>query len=309
MSKTHMVFRAAFLVALLAPVTGCSDGLGSDPVPVTLMLTDAPGDLRAAVVTVSEIYLQGDGDDDGRVVLMDEPTTVNLLDLANEAVTLVADVPVPAGRYAQLRFVITGGYIEVETDGGGSAFYASSPGYQALPSGVAPGELQMPSFGSSGLKVLFADGALDLSGDATLLLIDFDVNQSFGHDTGTDRWVLSPVIHGAELSTSGSVSVAVSVAEGVTLPAAAANGLADFSAVLRDADGGETPVALTDSDSDGVFTARFVYLMPGDYSLYLTAPAGMTFTTSPASDAAAPLPIGLGSGEQEEVTLEVSSAM
>ncbi len=306
MSKFHTLFRVALAASLLAPLHACSDGTGSDETtPVTLLLTDAPGDFKAAVVTISEIYLQG-GEGEARVTLMDQPTTVNLLDLANEAVTLVADVPVPAGRYAQLRFVITGGYIEVET-ADGSAFYASSPDYEALPAGVTAGELQMPSFGSSGLKVNFEGGALDFAGEESILLIDFDVRESFGHEAGSDRWV-PPVIRGAEVGTTGTVNVAVTLVDGVTLPEAAPNGLGDFSAVLRDGMGGETTVALEDGDGDGTWTAAFVYLRPGDYGVYLTGPAGVTFTTAPAADAAAPLGVTLGSGGQETVALEISAA-
>lgn len=296
MSTSHLVFRAALVASLLAPINACSDGTGSgDTAPVTLMLTDAPGDFKAAVVTISEIYLQGDG----RTVLMDQPATINLLDLANEAVTLVADAEVPAGRYAQLRFVITGGYVEVETDGGGSAFYASSPDYAGLPAGVSPGELQMPSFDASGLKVVFAGGAVEVAGAGKVLLLDFDVHQSFGHEAGSDRWVLSPVIRGAELGTTGSIAVNVS---GVAPESEAPD------AVLRDEFGGETPVALTDEDGDGEYSATFLYLLPGSYGVYLSGAGGAAVTTDPAADAAAPLGVTLDAGESETVTLEIVPA-
>ena len=199
MPISHVVLRAALAAALVVPVAACNDGTGSDTAPVSVLLTDAPGDFKAAVVTISEVYLQGDG---GRVVLMDEPTTVNLLDLRDATVTLVAEIEIPEGRYAQLRFVITGGYLEVETDDGGSAFYASAPDYAGLPEGtVITGHLQMPSFDASGLKVVFPNGALEVSGDGTQVLADFDAQQSYGHATGGDGWVLSPVIHGTELAT------------------------------------------------------------------------------------------------------------
>lgn len=294
MSTSHLVFRAALIASLLAPINACSDGTGSgDTAPVTVMLTDAPGDFKAAVVTISEIYLQGDG----RTVLMDEPATVNLLDLANEAVTLVADVEVPAGSYSQLRFVITGGYIEVETDGGGSAFYASSPDYEGLPAGVTAGALQMPSYDASGLKVIM-DEAVDVAGSANILLVDFDVHQSFGHATGGDGWVMSPVIKGAELGTTG----------GITVNASGAPAAAELTAVLRDEAGGETPVVMLDDDADGVYTAAFVYLLPGNYGVYLTGAGGAAVTTDPASSSGAPVGVTLDAGEQATVDLAVVPA-
>ena len=100
---------------------------------MTLLLTDAPGDLQEAVVTIDEIYLQGGG---GKTVLLDEPVTVNLLDLADTTATLLEEVEVPEGTYQQLRFVISGGYIAVERAGGGSEIYASSTDYAGLPAGA-----------------------------------------------------------------------------------------------------------------------------------------------------------------------------
>ncbi len=90
-SRLRSSFTALLTVALL-PLLGCGGGEGK----VTLLMTDAPGDnLKTAVVTISEIYLQGGGDHDskghdkagnddkgGRVVLLDEPVTVSLLELA-----------------------------------------------------------------------------------------------------------------------------------------------------------------------------------------------------------------------------------
>jgi hypothetical protein len=200
MKTSCLLFRSVLAASVVASLTACSDGTANgDTAPVTLLLTDAPGDIRAAVVTISEIYLQGNG----RTVLMDEPATVNLLDLLNETVTLVADAEVPTGSYSQLRFVITGGYIEVEGDAGESEFYASSPDYAALPAGVNAGELQMPSFDASGLKVTL-DGAIEIDGEENTLLVDFDVSESFGHQAGADKWVMTPVITGMEVETPAS---------------------------------------------------------------------------------------------------------
>ena len=81
---------------------------------ITVLLTDAPGDVKTAVVTISQIYLHGDGEDaSGRVILRDTPITTDLLTLANSTADLVKDATVPAGTYGQLRFVITGGYVEI----------------------------------------------------------------------------------------------------------------------------------------------------------------------------------------------------
>jgi hypothetical protein len=118
---------------------------------MTIQLTDAAGDVEAAVVTISEVYLQGSG---GRVTLSDDEVTVDLVDLANSTALLVDEAVVPEGTYSELRFVITGAYVEVENATGGTDIYASSPSYSGLPTGATvTGELQMPSLAQSGLKV------------------------------------------------------------------------------------------------------------------------------------------------------------
>ncbi len=55
--------------------------------------------------------------------------------------------------------------------------------YDASPcGGSATGRLLAPSYAQSGLKVKMADGALELTGPTKILLVDFDVTQSFGHE-------------------------------------------------------------------------------------------------------------------------------
>lgn len=110
----------AIAVALL-PLMGCGSSNGS----ITLELTDAPGEgIEAAVATISEVYLQGNGG--GRIVLRDEPITVDLMSLANETQRIVDEMPIPAGSYSQLRFVIDGAYVEADVEGQSRIY--STPG-------------------------------------------------------------------------------------------------------------------------------------------------------------------------------------
>ena len=189
------LFTALAAVVVLAGCSGDSSGPADGTARVTLLLTDAPGDIKTAMVTIDEIYLQGEDGD--RVVLMDEPVTTDLLTLVDDYQTLLTDVEVPAGAYSQLRFVISGAYIEVERDGGATEFFASASDYTGLPEGaVVTGLLKMPSFNSSGLKVNFP-GSLTLEEGETTLLVDFDVAQSFGKEAGqSGKWVMHPVITG-----------------------------------------------------------------------------------------------------------------
>jgi len=165
-----------------------------------LLLTDAPGDVVTAMVTIDQIYLQG-GDDDAapRIVLRDEDVTVDLLTLSDATLDLIVGAEIPVGTYKQLRFVISGGYVEVE-GASANSIYASSADYAGLPEGATvTGSLQMPSFVSSGLKVTLPGDAVVIQEDlTTTLVVDFDVAMSFGQATGGGLgWVMHPVIHAA----------------------------------------------------------------------------------------------------------------
>lgn len=299
--------RRLFLGLLPLAMLGCSDGSdGNGSGRVSVVLTDAPGDVLAAVVTIDEIYLQGS---DGRTVLRDRDTTVNLLTLANDAATLVDEAIVPAGTYEQLRFVISGAYIEVEgATAGTSEIYATSPDYAGLPDGaVVTGELQAPSLGQSGLKVqLGGDDSFVVTEDAAIVLVDFDVSQSFGHAAGNSgSWVMHPVIKGATITTAATIMVDVSLGTGVTLPdiGGTPTTLAGFSATVT-RDNTTESLPLSDPESDGTFSAAFKFLLPGTYAVALTPPAGLSITTDPVL----PVNVTATSGTTEHVAVTVTGA-
>jgi len=194
--RPHVLLVAA-LVLLLAPLYGCSNSAGPGTTQLSIMLKDAPSGVTSAVVTISQIYLQGEN---GRVILSDQETMTDLLTLANDTKTLVQDAVVPSGTYSQLRFGITGAYLEIQDDPlcdpaqtvCSTRIYATD-GYPTPkpPAGV----LQTPGLDHSGLKVKLPGDALILSGDQKVLLVDFDVAESFGHEAGgSGQWVMHPVI-------------------------------------------------------------------------------------------------------------------
>lgn len=285
---------------------GCSDSSSPNgTTQLSVRLKDAPGDVTAAVVTISQVYLQGNG----KIVLRDSPITVDLLTLAQTTAALVENVTVPSGSYSELRFVIAGAYVEVDNGDGTSSIYASSPTYSGLPAGATvAGTLQMPSLAQSGLKVDFG-GAVSVEGTQKVVVVDFDVAQSFGHLAGqVDKWVLHPVIKGADLTLTGSVHTTVQLGSNVTLPSVLVGGhpvtLADLSAQLTNtADNTSTSVTLTDA-GNGVFTADFQYVLPGTYSLSLVVPTGLTtVTTTPA----APQTVTVSSGQQASAAFTLTA--
>lgn len=282
----------AFLLPLAVLLGACDgDSMGGGTGHVSLLVTDAPGDVAAAWVTVNRIYLQpgdegepdGEGDMDGdglqRVDLLNgvDQVTMNLALLADEVVEVVHEEPVTAGFYQQLRLVVEEACIAVETaDEGVYDYYATSgfdPGLvDAEDVGdVEPGpctdadHLQTPSLAQTGIKVLLPDGGFEvLSDEYSVALLDFDVSESFGHQAGVNsRWVMHPVIRGELIGLSSSLTVNLSAAEGVEFPEVDGEpiGLGDFVADLSTE---EEDAPFTDEDEDETFTAHFNFLVPSD---------------------------------------------
>ena len=284
------IFSRGLTALALAGLTACGDsgGAPNGSGQLTLVLKDGPGSVTAAVVTIDQIYLQGSG---GRTVLSSTPVTTNLVTLAADAATLVDDFVLPAGTYSELRFVISGGYVEVDEGNSTPSIYASSPNYAGLPPGaVVTGDLQMPSLGTSGLKVKLPANELTVnSGSSKILVVDFDVSQSFGHVAGnSNKWVMHPVVHATDIQLTGSASVTLALDPTVTLPIInnVQVTLADFTATFTGPDNLPRSAAFVDPDNNGVFSADLLYVAPGSYAVDIVPPAGITvFTTTPAEPA------------------------
>lgn len=265
------------LLPLALALGGCDNFTGAENGSLTLLLTDAPGDVREAWVTIDRIYLQSGAGEPGAgapgVDLMTDDVTVDLMTLANDIEGLVENAVVPAGVYGQLRVVVTGACVAVETDVENQFDVYATQGFTQC--GQAAGVLQAPSLAQTGIKVLMEGGALQVSGSQQVLLLDFDVSQSFGRATGGAGWVMEPVIRGAEVGLTASITANLSAADGVTLPQGVT--LGSFVADLSTEEADET---FTDPDGDGVFSATFEHLVPNselDFVVSVEAPDGYTF--------------------------------
>lgn len=304
-SRHALLSIAALGAAICTPLLGCNDTTGSGMSSMSMQLTDAPGDVQHAVVVISQIYLQGDT---GRVVLKSTPVTVDLTTLQSPTTaTLLQNVPVPTGTYAQLRFVVTGGYIAVANGTGGSNYYVTSSGAPALPTGVtASGTLQCPSCGQSGIKVLLPNDAISVSGQQTLL-VDFNVGESFGHSAGSSgQWVMHPVLKATSVAVSGSVTATILAGTGVTLPIIGTDTVrfSDFIAILTEPSGSKDTVNFSSTTTAGVYAANFPFLVPGTYSLNVVAPTNITaFATTPSI----PQTISVASGASDTTAFTLTS--
>ncbi|HEX6373651.1 MAG TPA: DUF4382 domain-containing protein [Longimicrobium sp.] len=219
MTKKHGRLALPLLAALA--MAACDGGTGgSGDARVSIRLTDAPGDLKEAWVRIDRIYLKGGPADSAQAGSAELLTTrtdwVDLLTLSGgRTAELVSGAVVPAGRYSELRMVVCEAYV-VEDDGD---VYATRDA--VLPGGVtADGTLQIPSGCSSGFKIKFqGDEPVELGSESTIMTVDFDVSQSFGHQAGNSgRWIMHPVLHATAVGFAGGIGGAVSVAQGLTLP-------------------------------------------------------------------------------------------
>jgi len=255
---------AAGALALGACSQGVTGPAGS--ARLSLLLKDAPGDVTHAWVDVKEVYLQGSvsdttASDSGKVVLLDKETgLIDLTQLADSARKLADQVTVPAGTYSQLRLVIGGAVVQTST-GIYSLGGAVPPGTDAT---AITGDLRCPSCQQSGLKVNLPDGSLDLQTGSRILVLDFDVTQSFGHIAGqSGMWVMHPVIRTSTVEASGSIAGKVTLADSVTMPSC---GGADRS--IQDF----IPTATATLDTSSV-TEQGAVQSDGSYSIDYLAPA------------------------------------
>lgn len=142
----------------------------------------SPEDITGGEVTVAQVYLQPADEDAERVVLSDAETTVEFLSLCDSLDGLLAGAAIPAGTYDYVAFVITGGSITLDIDGTSTTFATDD------------GNLQLPSWASSGLKVKLPGDPFVLDESDTLVDIACDPTDALGHLTGSGKLVMRPVI-------------------------------------------------------------------------------------------------------------------
>jgi Domain of unknown function (DUF4382) len=247
----------------------------------------------------------------------DAATALGLMDitqLAGRTLDLASDVEIGAANYGQLRFVVTGAVLETE-EGGVYTFNATPP------DGATPtGSLTCPSCTQTGLKVLLPGDVANLEAGAHLLVLDFDVSQSFGHPTGRPTaWVMDPVIRGAELGFTGLVSGTVDVERDtdgnplVTIPECPTGTVRDLTAFVPQAvahtltDGaGDALTVTTQVAADGSFS--FPYLAPDGYDLGYSANVDFGGSTLTFDATAAPGTVDVTSGSESHVDYTITSA-
>jgi len=265
---------------------GCGGGGGDAGTPITtpsvtptgtlaLSLTDAPAcGFDHVYVTVQKVRVHAsataqDGDAGWTEINVGPTQRFDLLALRNGVLASLGQVPLPAGRYTQLRLVLA--------ENGGATPLANA----VVPSGGAEVALTTPSGQQSGLKL---DANIDVVANQLAdFVIDFDACKSVVTAGNSGQYLLKPVVSVVPNLLSGvSGHVDASIANGGTTISLQQGGV-----VLK----------ATSPEASG----RFVLApaAPGNYDLVVkaTARAGMVLTGVPVvastvtvvSNAAAPL--------------------
>lgn len=177
--KRTATFGIAILTTVLVVLTGCTDSGDSTKSGVSavrVVLTDAATDyLAEAEVRISSVRLVP-GDDvateaDGspHLELLDaeeSPRTFDLLELRDGVTAFLAEKPVPEGTYEQLRMIVE------------DARVVLADGY-TFEDGTTEASLTVPSGPQTGIKVALDGGIAAEEGTVTIVVVDFDADESF----------------------------------------------------------------------------------------------------------------------------------
>ena len=256
MTRSTQILKATALAASTA-LAACGGGSESTSGTGTLRLalTDAPAcgfdrvDVTVEKVRVHKSSSANEGDDGWSEVVLQPAKRVDLLSLTNGALAELGQTPLPAGKYTQMRFVL-------------SPNNAANPlANSVTPTGGNETAVSTPSGAQSGLKM-----NVDIEVEANKVAdfaLDFDTCRSFVR-LGNSGYLLKPVI-----AVIPRISDGASVTGQVALPIATT--VTSVSLQLN----GE-PVRSTPPDSTGKFV---LYPVPvGVYDLVVTAPGRATAT-------------------------------
>lgn len=163
--------------------TGLGGGSGNGTIVVRL--TDGPGAYEAVYIVVDSVRVHFESGDtvSGWYTISRIRSEYDLLAYANGKDTIIAESPIPAGYYSQIRLYI----------GSGSH----------IAKGGSTSPLEIPSGSQSGLKLNIQ--ANILPGTKYELMLDFDAGQSIVV-TGNGRFKLKPVIKVVTTAISGSLT-------------------------------------------------------------------------------------------------------
>jgi hypothetical protein len=188
-----------FFILFFFLFMGCEKSVeNSDTGTLSIKLMDAPFpiDLVAeANVRIIKIEVRNDNnepDGDPFLVLSDEDTLFNLLELQNGVYADLVEMEVPVGDYSFIRLYVDSAGITLKDE---TEF-----------------DLKVPSGEQTGIKIIIDPPIQVVGGLTSELMLDFDVSKSFvvqgnpSTPAGIKGFHFKPVIRAANVSTSGGLS-------------------------------------------------------------------------------------------------------
>lgn len=242
--------RLAFGGLILAGLAACGGGSGgsvAESGTLRLALTDAPSCGYDAVnITVEKVRVHqsssaNDSDAGWSEVVLAPARRINLLNLTNGVLDELGQVPLPTGRYTQLRMILA--------DNTPANPLANS----VKPTGAAEVALKTPSGQQSGVK---ANINIDIAANKLAdFVLDFNACKSIVLAGGSGQYLLKPVVTVIPRYISAVAGfVDSTLINGSTSVSVQQNGLV---------------IKATTPDSAGKFLLQPV--APGTYTLVLTA--------------------------------------
>ena len=188
-----LVMAAAFIGCDSAGVTGGE--AEAETGTLTVRLTDAPGDILEAHVTIERVAIvstddsaSGDADEGGVAVLSDDPMTVDLLTLQDGVTAALGTVEIPEGAYSQIR-LITARDADVY--------------YEDVDGATQRAELKMPSADETGIKINLQEFQIDEASDEVKVTLDFNVEESFVQRGQIGSYLFKPVVRTESILVDG----------------------------------------------------------------------------------------------------------
>lgn len=194
--RHSLAFAAAF-----GALVSCSDSepMGPGEGRIALRLTDAPFPLdqvasidvfvvrvEAKLGETTEAEAENDEDSSGGWIVLSTPNaSFDLMDLQNGVSVSLGDAPVAAGAYRSVRLILDTNQSSVTLKDGMILTGTSSP------------SIVFPSAGKTGIKVQFDSPILVDEGETTIVLLDFDAENSFvlrGNTITQNGLLFKPVI-------------------------------------------------------------------------------------------------------------------
>jgi len=201
-------FPTRLLLGLAVALGGALTLIGCDTVgtsgstdeggQLSVLLTDAPGDILEANVTIERVAVvpstdtaSGDADKGGLEVLSKDTMDVDLMQLQNGVTKALGSITIPEGNYSQIR---------LKTARNATVYYEDANGDRQK------ADLMLPSADETGVKINFKEFTVGSAQDSIEVTLDFNVQESFVEAGQAGKYIFKPVVHAQSIVANGDTT-------------------------------------------------------------------------------------------------------